>query len=211
MKNYYNYIEAYHRNELGEKDLEEFEAAMQKDAELKEATDQYPNIAPMLDLMLEEDIRNSLDKVKSKPRPRKLWIPISIAAGILIIALAAGWLWSSNNPTGEDLYAEFYRAPLSEDSRNTENPITKSDEGLRYLQAHELLSNNDVEEAIEIFTTFSQDPNSEYQERSEWFLVLAALRKGDLEKARTLLNEIQTNSSHLYFQKAEQLAKKLNK
>ena len=77
---FYNYIEAYVKDRLDPKFRAQMDAAIAADPDLREAVDNYDKIEPVLDLLLEEDLRSQLDKIqqehsrataeRDKPQPK---------------------------------------------------------------------------------------------------------------------------------------------
>jgi hypothetical protein len=73
-----------------------------------------------------------------------------------------------------------------------------------------LLRKNKAKEAVALLeNTSRQSAQNQWQQAADWYLALAYLKKGDLNKAKTLVTDIKNNPDHLYSIRAQALSMKL--
>ena len=122
-----------------------------------------------------------------------------IAAGILIIVLAAGILVYMNS-TPASLFSDKY-VPYEESTQRGNAP-SASDIKTRFTEGQTFLRNGDPEKAIllfaQILNTNSTAPQKILNDDAEYYLALAYLKADQPENALPLLQKIHDDRNHLY-------------
>ncbi len=210
MKDYYNYIDAYLRKRLDADQQVDFERAMDKDQDLKEAVEHYRKIEPIVDIMIENDIRDKMQEIRQSKRKRsqvRMWL--RVAAAVILLGLVATWIFVDTTPGAEQLFIEFYQPPINMTSRGSEQTIQLTPQEKALENAHQLIQEDNTGEAERILESLIS-LNSNQKEQAEWLLVMTALQAGNKELAKNRLDMILQNSSHPYNnQKAKRLSRKL--
>lgn len=209
MKDPYSFIEAYHKGKLDARQRAEFEEEMEADPDLKEAVENYWKIEPVLDVLLEDDIRGKINEIKHthpKTIPLRRWI--SIAAAILVLIFAVYWVITPKQVmTGPQLAELYYQAPPTMDSRGeTEQGLTPQQIAIQ--NAHQMIQKNqnrDAEEILQSLVTL----NSRQKAAAEWLLVITALQEDNKDLAQTRLAVILSEAQHPYYEKGQALANDL--
>jgi hypothetical protein len=212
VKDHYSFIEAYHKDRLSPVQKAVFEKAMIEDPHLKEAVDNYFKIEPVLDLLLEDDIRFKMNEIQNSKTPSfRLGPLLRYAAAILLLIVAGFWLWQQpGGSTPEQLFVEFYKEPLSLTSRGDENVDQKfTPTELAVQNVHKLIQSGDVAQAEEALQKLLSLPSNQ-REQIEWLMVMVALKAGDKDLAKKRLDMILSSPSHLYNNdRSKRLAEKL--
>ena len=210
MKDYYNYIDAYLRKRLDADQQVDFERAMDKDQDLKEAVEHYRKIEPIVDIMIENDIRDKMQEIRQSKRKRsqvRMWL--RVAAAVILLGLVATWIFVDTTPGAEQLFIEFYQPPINMTSRGSEQTIQLTPQEKALENAHQLIQEDNTGEAERILESLIS-LNSNQKEQAEWLLVMTALQAGNKELAKNRLDLILQNSSHAYNnEKAKKLLRKL--
>lgn len=205
MKDHFSYIEAYIQDKLNPDQKADFEKAMQADPDLKEAVENYWKIEPVLDLLIEDDLKEKMKVIAShqakKVTMRKWW---QIAATLLLLIAALFWLVKPKAPTLPQLAVEFYQTPPSSESRGEENTQALTPQQIAFLRAHELINAKKPEEAEEILQSLIT-LNTKYDEQAEWLLVITAMMKDDRDLTMTRLSKILDQPNHPYYRKSQEL------
>jgi len=214
---YYDYIEAYSKDRLKPEDRARMEEAMASDSDLKEAVDHYDKIEPVLDLLIEEDLRARLEIIKAKHpdiesagptkrKPQSQIIPHgkwwSLAASVALLIGLFFTFYDSPSPTSEaqHLFAEHYKFQSPSVTRSTD---TKPDETIPagealYYSAHERLKAGEGKAGRDLLQQISNPKNENRSDEIEWFIMMSYLEEGDLTTARQLLDAIIAQPDHLY-------------
>lgn len=183
---------------------------------------------------LKEQLKEALPKVQQpEAKVRRLgtarWI-MGIAASILVLVVA---FWVFNQDSTPALYAEYeYIDPglpvlMSQSEEHLlydaftyygEGNYSASAEKFRLLLeeyngsdtvsfylAASLLYEGQSQEARTVFEELLKNPESEYYQRTEWMLVLTALRDDKQEEASSMLSPILQQASHPFFDQATAL------
>ena len=218
MTDLYEYIEAYHNGKLTGKDKRSFEKAMVNDPVLQSAVEQYRELKPVVNNLLEFQIRHELDRIKSRQRQARVLKFLSIAAAVLVLALVGFWWFHDGEVSGEDLFVSYYRAPLAEDVRTTDSTQEWVGETggdtlgrSQYALAHDLVKRDSIDAALMIFNNLAQNNANHYREKAEWNRILLKVKMRQVEEARHLLSVIQQNPAHEYFNRAQLLARDLDR
>lgn len=208
MKDHYRYIEAYLKKKLDSGQQTDFERAMAADPDLKETVDQYWHIEPVLDLLLENDIRQKMQLIRSRQtRHRQIRLFIRAVAAIFILALASVWLFLNQTPSPERLFEEYYQPPLAAGTRGSEEPQISESQTM-HLRAHDFINSDSLVEAEKLLLELAGSSAPE-KENAEWYLVLTALKAGHKDLATVRLNAILKNPDHKYYDRASQLKNRL--
>lgn len=85
----------------------------------------------------------------------------------------------------------------------TDSLVFSADEQLYYGLS--LLENRQERAAIAMLNTIADDPNARYQQAAQWYLALAWLKVGDLDKSKVVLDLILDEPEHRYYAKAQDL------
>ena len=210
MKDYYNSIDAYLRKRLDVDQQLDFERAMDRDQDLKEAVEHYRKIEPIVDLMIENDIRDKMQEIRQSKRKRspvRMWL--RVAAAVILLGLAATWILVDTTPSAEQLFIEFYQPPINMTSRGREETIQLTPQEKVLANAHLFIEENNTGEAEKILESLIS-LNSNQKEQAEWLLVMTALQAGNKALAKNRLDPILQNSSHPYNnERAKKLSRKL--
>lgn len=211
MEDQYRFIEAYHKGKLTDEEKLQFEEAMAEDPDLREAVENYPRLKPVLDLLIEEDIRVKMQEISTdgpKIIPWKKWA--GIAAALILGLVALFWLFSpAPEMTGPQLAARYYQEPPEMQGRGNTGETTATPQQIAIINAHKLIRENKNEDAEEILQSLVT-LNSTQKEIAEWLLVITALKMDNKDLARLRLTHILDQTNHLYFAKASDLAKDLD-
>jgi hypothetical protein len=208
VKDHYLYIEAYLNKKLDSDQQADFERAMAADPDLKMAVDHYWKIEPVLDLLLEDDIQQKMQLIRSRQtRHRQIRLFIRAVAAIFILALASVWLFLNQTPSPERLFEEFYQPPLSAGTRGSEEPKASESQTM-HLKAHDFIDADNLLEAEKLLQELAGSSAPE-RENAEWYLVLTALKAGNKDLAMVRLDALLENPAHKYYDRASQLKKRL--
>ncbi len=187
---------------------------MDADPGLKKATAHYRALSPFVDALVEHDIRLEVNHVKQEVTRRRRIKALSIAAGILIIVCTGIWFFMEIPVSGEEIYASYYRYPMSDDVRGKlpKDVIGPSDslDFSSYMLAHDLLGEGSIEKAAEIFIELGQNADSPYGDHAQWYLMLLQFREDSLANAKRSLEVILQDPEHKYYQKARTIEKQLS-
>lgn len=210
MKDPYSFIEAYHKGKLDARQRAAFEEEMDADPDLKEAVENYWKIEPVLDLLLEEDIRSKINEIKHTPTktiPLRRWI--SIAAAILLLVFAMYWIFTPKPVlTGPKMAELYYQAPPDMGSRGETADQGLTPQQIAIQNAHKMIQNNQNEDAEEILQSLVT-LNSRQKPAAEWLLVITALQENNIDLARTRVSVILSDDQHPYYEKGKALANDL--
>lgn len=145
-----------------------------------------------------------------------VWRYAAVVAAL--VTLAAGLVWWSTRPTGnEQLFAEYFQPDpglpvtmgatgdlgfanamvLYKEGRYAEAREAlshalvhePSNDTLRYFMASSWLAGGDARSAIPLFASLANEAGSTFHDRAQWFLLLAYIKAGEIEKARAVASE----------------------
>ncbi len=159
-------------------------------------------------------------KIARFQRPQQKWLALAVAAVVvLVLTLGGRALW----PTGEASYADFARhEPLALVERGAADQLPSRIEAAynageyeqaiplleNYLEEHpaderarlalgiSLLERNRDREAVDIFTTIAAGKSS-LAAYGNWYLALAAVKRGESAAAESFLQRIPASESYL--------------
>ena len=164
-----------------------------------------------------------------------------IAASILLLLIPfSWWLFSPSSTSGPDLYAQHYeqysfggplRDPQSPPTAyekawgqylelNFEEALTYFEtiqegdpfyEEIQFFSAISYLNTNEIPQSISLLSTLANSPNHPLTMEAKWYLALAYLKSSDLEKAKTILTEIQADEESYKRKAAEEILAQLNR
>lgn len=205
-----------------------------KDQSFEKELQMRQNIAQSFQLFGREKLKSKLQEIEEKRRKskrNKLWIII-----ILVLILLSALLYKIIN-TGSDLtvpaqlYAENFIPypnvidPISKGAQEIESgyvlyELKKYDEAFQVLsrenntqslfyQAMILNIQQLHQEAILKYQQIINSDTSNYKERAQWYLALSFLAIDDTENSINIINEILGSPDHFYYEKANELLKKI--
>ena len=219
---FYNYIEAYQTDRLEPEDRARMEEAMASDSDLRETVEHFDKIEPMLDLLIEEDLRSELNKIveaedstpnatatkaakKRRLPDRKWW---SLAAAIVLLIGVFTFMQKEEKTVQQMALSHYHEPNLSgSKSRGPESTSIQTPADLQlYKNAHAIFKEEPVR-ARELLQQMAKSENKLFQDEVEWFIMLSYLIEGDEERGRNLLDDIAGNPNHSYTK--EEFAQKL--
>lgn len=148
MKDFYEHIDVYIKNQLSVEDRKLMEEAMAQDAELKAAVENHDLIEKILDANIEDQLRmqvetvqSSLDSagkeskppVETKPKRNRLWF-IILGVIFAVLALLLYSLYESENADVQyATFMETYEFPENRGTRSAELISTKLDSAIYFF------------------------------------------------------------------------------
>ena len=210
MKDFFEHIDDYLQDRLDLKDRKVFEEAMAKDPDLQRAVENHDIVEEVLDLMIEEDIRNtikSIDDEDSRPIDQAYGLKtFLIILGIMLLLALIGFLFNQlQKESPEEIYATFYSPYVASQLRGTDaipNDITTCDRG------HALMELQEFDEARLVLVESAQKED-DCTDQSQWYLTLIYLREGNETERDSLLDIIVLDNQSPYQDRAIQLRSKL--
>ena len=208
---YFEHIENYLEGRLSEEDKQLFDDELKRNEELRIALGNHQEVSGALDLLVEEGVREVLRKDKAKeiqlnPKNTNSWRWIGIAASLLLLAGAMYFLNPFSSPSHDDLYVAYFSDFLP--------PTTRGDDYVDELRvcdkAHYLMTEGDVINAETILKQHLSEQEDGCTDKSQWYMMLIHLKKGDNLKTNNLLDQIINDSGSIYRERAQELKDKLN-
>lgn len=182
------------------------------------------------DISKEYDQKNPSISRKSNGLNIKFW---AIAAGLALLLSLGFWIFN-NAPSPDNLYTEHFTTdpglPVSMGSTSTyefsdamvdykagkyEKAISKwtelsvsdqRNDTLKYYIASSFLNSEKFSEAIPLLEEVSSMPVSKFQSKAQWYLMLAYLKTGQMEKFKAL----DTENNKDYAKRIESLRKSVS-
>lgn len=173
------------------------------------------------------------EKAKVKNLFPQSWV-LAIAATLTLLIVALVVFNQQFGNTSQDLYASYYQPLSAKNVRGTaqeelqanmlkayntsdyqsakpllEQLLEKQPENaerLTLLLANCLLNLDNTSKVIQLLKPLSIQNTSDFQEDAQWYLALSYLKANQIDEAKELIKEIQSNPNHLYTTKAKQLA-----
>jgi tetratricopeptide (TPR) repeat protein len=167
---------------------------------------------------IEKIHQENFNKLSNKPKINSFW-PLAIAASILFLLIAGasflGLFQNKNERLFEAYYEtdpglitamsgsesyEFDRGMVDFKSGNFNEalqfwePLLEADSSqdtLVYFVAMAKLELEKYEQSEDLLTKFVNGRETEFNEEARWYLALLYLKKGEIEKAKSLLMELQ--------------------
>jgi tetratricopeptide (TPR) repeat protein len=238
-------IEAYLKGELTGSALQEFELRRTSDPSFASDVKDYALIMKEIEASGQRSFIDKMkaweDQVASKEKETKV-IPIrrllSMAASLLIIAVAGGYIIFKSLPSGNaelfDQYFEPYGDVISQRSAE-ESPFQKGMnfynqgkyfEAIKYLEEAwenneddpsvkcylgiSYLADDKTQKAKEIFESLVKSEPGLYREVAEWNLALVYLKTNEISDLEKQLNIITQQKDHMYFKQAISLWENCN-
>lgn len=174
------------------------------------------------------------DQPLARPGNTKRWLLI---AGVLaLLAILFLYFFKTKKDTPEILFAEFYEpmpnmiAPIEKgDGQNTSYALgfqnyergnyeeaikqfdrsTTKNQNTIFYRALSLLALNQETLAMPSLTKLSNDPNAEFANAAEWYLMLLQLKLGDINACKQVGKSILAQPNHRYRLKAQALLDRL--
>lgn len=232
MDNYFDHIEDFISGQLSKENRQSFETEMAINEQLEFAVKEHQLLYDVQDVLIEEDIQSSIDKVRSEMSDTKLtsqsdheakriWLkPLSIAASVAIL-LGLGYFvlqGLDGNMSGSEIYAltgvelhdKYFRKPVDSQVRGVINTDTSQEEISEVTQkpcdvAHELMTDNKYRAALDAFKNSLDDSEDLCKWKSEFYSALIYAILGEREQAKKELDPIIQNPTHGYHNKAKEL------
>ena len=155
-----------------------------------------------------------------------------IAASIVLTLCIGGYFFSNQARKSDELFAQYFSPDtlkikrLSPEVSNQYqkgnyaaavkalNQLHKSFDDTTnatnlFYKGNAYLALKDPEKAIECFQKVLDSPNGVYKKESEWYLALSYVKAKKFKKARPILKNIASNSSHPYQKDAEDVLLKM--
>lgn len=139
---------------------------------------------------------------------------LAVAASIVLIAVFSTLIWQNNNraPEFSEYFDHFDQLVTFRDSDSTNysagldaytqrdyaeayillDGIDSLSDELKFYQALSALGSKNFEEAILKFNAIGTEEPNKYYQQTRWYLALAFWQKGQLEKALTLMRQIES-------------------
>lgn len=210
---FYDYIEAYHTDRLKPEDRARMEEAMASDSELRETVEQFDKIGPVLDLLIEDDLRSQINKIieandsapkttvtetaeKRRLPSRKWW---SLAAA-LVLLIGVFTFMQQEEMTVQQMALSHYHEPNLSGNKSrgpASKPLQTPADLELYKNAHEIIKDEPAR-ARELLQQMGTPDNKLLREEIEWFMMMSYLIEGDEDRGRKLLDDIVVNPNHSY-------------
>jgi tetratricopeptide (TPR) repeat protein len=185
MKDYFEYIEEYVSGRLNLEDKMEFEAAMQHDVDLIEAVNNFQLAKNLSASLIEDETRQILKGIKSKPGWNKL---TTILISILIISglMTFYFLFVKQKdqvPYDENqIFAQLYETPASLASRNEVKEVNALNTAIHYFDK------GDLKTSYPIFASLSKSDSTNL--RIKRYLAHIYLRESDYAQAENIFKQL---------------------
>lgn len=214
-------IDAYVLDRMGTEERAAFETRMRTDPGLAQEVDRQREHIHAIELAgIRRTIQGIAVEHGSTDRSTSGMSPVWRYAAVVaaLVTLAAGLVWWSTRPTGnEQLFAEYFQPDpglpvtmgatgdlgfanamvLYKEGRYAEAREAlshalvhePSNDTLRYFMASSWLAGGDARSAIPLFASLANEAGSTFHDRAQWFLLLAYIKAGEIEKARAVASE----------------------
>jgi tetratricopeptide (TPR) repeat protein len=235
-------IEAYLGGRLNGQALAAFQKRRQDDPEFDREVTDYTQIINQIRTSHETDFLNKLKRwdTEIENRQQVKVIPLrtiySIAASVLLLALAGVYVFWNSQADHEELFQEYfqpYENVISERSGKNDHrqkgmelyDQKKYDEAIIQLKLAAIedsdnpslkcyigiayLAGGHAQEAKTNFEAMALDDQSLFNEVAEWNLALTYLKLDNEALLKKTLAEIVQQKDHLYFEKAADLLRRL--
>lgn len=238
----YDMIEAYINNQLDPAQRESFEKQIAADPKLEQAVDRFRRADTILEAAAREDLRQKMQqwrKESTRPKPKIFTFKRSLAAAVILLAIASTFIiFQINKYSNESLALRYFEAfdegsPMGAQENDNLNAGIKAFEEKAYTQAINLLSTIPAEhpdydkaqlyigsayiklkkfdKATPYFRRILAMNYSLLKDLAQWNLLLAWLGAGQTDaEFYDLLDKIRSDSNHRYHSKAQKLLKDLN-
>ncbi|MEL7147548.1 MAG: tetratricopeptide repeat protein, partial [Bacteroidota bacterium] len=167
---------------------------------------------------------------ESKPViPLKRWYYMAASLVLLIVASAVWWQYYPN--PGDEVFVSYYQPyPDVLTSRGDGGSLLNegmvyyeqgeypraidrfedylkdnNDDHVRFYLAQANMANEHYEEAAQLFEVLNNLDEFGLREASEWYLTLIYLKTGQREKAKSILQKIESSANHAYGTQARQV------
>ena len=219
MTDFFEHIDYYVAGRLTGKALEEFEAAMYADQDLRAAVENYGVAEEVMGLMIEEHVRGVIVGLEEQKEegPNQATHTAgykTFLIGLIITILLALLAYSYNemrNPkttdNSERLYAAHYTDYISSEVRGN-SPISAPRLSSCNL-AHKLMQAGNYTEAKNILIDVTKREDN-CTHKTQWLLSLIHLKEGETLMFTQLITEIIKEPNHTYRDMAEALYRDYN-
>jgi len=235
-------IEAYMRGDLDEQALASFQKRRQDDPEFDQQVTDCTRIIKQIQSSNEKEFMHKLrgwdTEIDSRPKLKILTVRtiFSIAASVLIIALAGVYMFRNNEATREQLFQEYfqpYENVIAERSGENDSQQAamelydqqKYDEAIIELNLASgkdpdntalkcylgiaYLAVNDTQKSKAIFEALALGGPSLFKEVAEWNLAMTYLKLDDEKPLNRTLEGIIQQKNHLFREQASELQGRL--
>ena len=229
-------ILAFEEGTLSADERRQFERDLQQDLSLQNAYASYKDAASFSELLAYQKMREQLQEMQPAKAKR---IPIrrimAIAASIILLGLASGWIFLQNRYSDSALAQRYYiESPIPtevrSDDTSIESILQEANQAFiqkNYQEVVRVIGDNPVDlrllmllgqsnlqlqngvRALESFQTVIDAGNSPYKEGAEWLIIVAALQGSQDTVAASYLSRILEKPSHGYYQDALNLEQDL--
>jgi hypothetical protein len=161
--------------------------------------------------MMEEDIRNEVNKHRMFVKPNKSayetrWLYL-IAIVLLMLALSVYFFTQKPEKPGPEYFAAYHSAWVNPNIRggDVETEITRPCD-----QAHIALDQGNTDIALEKLTNCTTNEDTTCWQTCEWLYAMVYLKSDEITKAKEQLQIIVQNTTHEYYDKAVKLLDELD-
>jgi hypothetical protein len=196
MTDYFDYIDDYMDNKLSPEDKSSFEAAMVVDKKLAHAVENYPLIKNLSASLIEDEVRQQIEKIEGSKRPEKdirkimpMWKYVSAAASIAVVVVATYFLNKEfGNISNQQIIENLYQKPTSQGTRGEEEDMNSID------RAIERFETNHFEEAKALLTP--RPANDSLSKVADYYLANIAFKTGDYNTSKTLFASLTSHQKY---------------
>ena len=184
-------IERYLADQMDASERSVFEQKLRDDSAVKAEFDAYIKMQGALDVLLEDDVKEVINKMDSGGNIRRLprWAVSSIAASMVVLVVASLWLYNvrpADYPNEDSFIAMFDRTIYG--SRSAGGLVSEEEVQLRVAYGH--IERKNMDEAIEILESLKDVKDDDLRIEVNWFLALSYHRIGEVEKYEEIIAEI---------------------
>ena len=235
---YFGHIDEYVDGVMSEEEKTLFEQEMNKNPELKEQVDLKQAERDLIKQHISiRETRAYLDNLDAKKGTIIRIRPVLAIAATIVGLLIIAYFVIDYRYSYQALAGRYYFEPYTEEVRNDQAPkevvlinqywndqnwdgliqsVNQIESNLefypyaRFMQAHAYYKQDQLVEAVSIFNEIAMDEEHANRENAEWQLVLIALKENHKSEINRLLEIINSEPSHTYYEQALKLQKELN-
>lgn len=217
MENNYDSFESYFYGRMSAKEAMDFETALNENAELNSAYEDFILIKKAASDIQKDKLRlqlegidieekNSKTEEQTRNKSTRIYTLMKSAAAIAALFIIGFWGYqASQKNSPEEIFAQNFEAYTPKQSRGekTEFPsidsrIEASTPELKLLYATGILSNSsdkdEINESIEVLSEISDE--TAFRDQKYWYLGLANLKIGNIQEAKTHFDHLQKLSNY---------------
>lgn len=189
MTDFFEYIDGYKSGSLTAEELTAFETAMQEDASLKAAVDNYDDAKRLSEGLLEMDILHTLQTLgdtdpinnSGKLNDNRLYIKLGVILGVISILMFLVYLLNPRTTIDKNEVLALYQKPIDTSATKSIDTIGMSsfEKGKYYY------SLNRFDESVYWFELMlNNDDEKKMHSKGYFWLGAAHLELWDIDKAR---------------------------